>query len=116
MRTCAAVMSITLHLHHELTPLAHVQIFMFFLAHAYGTVVTRNHSGGSIPSTVHDGSSHAKYAELIVDQSWTLLWPCMVPWVLFEGVMSYAWLHNVHGKYLCVAILLCCGTSPCLLA
>ena len=42
----------------------------------------------------------ARHAELIVDQPWFLLWPCLIPWIMFEAIMGYAWLHNVHRELL----------------
>ena len=72
---------------------------MCVLAHAYGTIAMRTHSGSSFPPTMQDQVMMARHAELIVDQPWFLLWPCLIPWMMFEAIMGYAWLHNLHREF-----------------
>lgn len=77
-----------------------LQTFMLFLAHAYGglqrhRVATRDIPAPSLP--VHNAR---RYGELTVDGPLYLLWPCLIPWLLFEANMGYAWLHHLPGLHI----------------
>ena len=82
-----------------------MQIFLSFLVHAYGSTLIReaNDPTNSIPSILFSPDSSAKYGMLVVDGSWKLLWPCLIPWLMFETSMGYAWLHHIDRKLSCHA-------------
>ena len=71
-----------------------LQIFMLFLAHAYACQqrFRKPQNRGPLPS-----SEVSHYGDVVVDGGFYLLWPCLVPWLLFEGDMAYAWLHHLTG-------------------
>ena len=88
--------------HHSNTSLL-MQFFLLFLVHAYsGQVIER----GSTPKMIGDGP-------------WHWFWPCLVPWVLLQIVVSMGWLHTVAGQrsvahgapFICcsVVLVLCCN-------
>ena len=55
-----------------------MQLFMLFLVHAYQG---RTLQAGPIP-------------RLYVEGPWHLLWPCLLPWILLEIVLSLMWISN----------------------
>ena len=68
---------------------------MLFLAQAYGGL-HQSKPASSVP--VSPLPLHAlRYGELVADGPLYLLWPCLVPWLLFEADMGYAWLHHLPG-------------------
>ena len=79
-----------------------VQIFMLFLVHAYSTRVWQQHDGStatvSAAAVEHGFQSPEGHAKLIMDGPWTLLWPCLLIWPFFEGVVGFGLLHNAIGK------------------
>ena len=71
-----------------------LQIFMLFLALAYGC--QQRHRAP--PLTPIDLSDATTFGQVIVDGGLHKLWPCLIPWVVFEASMGYAWLHNLSGR------------------
>ena len=71
-----------------------LQIFMLFLALAYGCQQR--------PRAPHlgplDFNNATTFGQVIVDGGLHKLWPCLIPWVIFEATMGYAWLHNLSGR------------------
>ena len=71
-----------------------LQIFMLFLALAYGCQQQ--------PRAAHlgplDFNDATTFGQVIVDGGLHKLWPCLIPWVVFEATMGYAWLHNLSGR------------------
>ncbi|KAL0026556.1 hypothetical protein WJX77_006522 [Trebouxia sp. C0004] len=53
-------------------------LFMLFLVHAY--------QGREVPA--------GPTPRLYVDGPWRLLWPCILPWILLEVVLSIMWISN----------------------
>ena len=84
-----------------------VQIFMLFLVHAYSTRVWQQHDGStatvSAAAVEHGFQSPEGHAKLIMDGPWTLLWPCLLIWPFFEGVVGFGFFHNAIGKTLWLA-------------
>ena len=56
-----------------------LQLFMLFLAHAYGGRMLELKPK---PKSIMEGPWH-KY------------WPCLLPWLAMQVVMSISWLHTV---------------------
>lgn len=72
---------------------------MLFLAHAYGGL-QRYKSASSVPAPSLPFNNAQRYGQLIVDGPVHLLWPCLIPWLLLEADLGYAWLHNLPGMAL----------------
>ncbi len=65
---------------------------MLFLVHAYGARLWLNKSRQ--PQDLASSESL-----LYMDAPWWRLWPCLLPWIAAEAVLSVAWLRNaVEGK------------------
>ena len=79
------------------------QIFMLFLIHAYSTRVWKqqeaDNSSVSIAAIEHGFQSPEGHSKLVMDGSWTLLWPCFLMWPFFQAIITYAWVHNALGMY-----------------
>ena len=94
-----------------------LQIFMLFLALAYGC--QQRHR--ALPLTPIDLSDATTLGQVIVDGGLHKLWPCLIPWLGFEATMGYAWLHNLSGRLatsyhiasLTIAVLSCCFVLCC---
>ena len=80
-----------------------LQLFMLFFMHAYG--------GRLWPSKQQQvqqeqGQQSVAESMLYTDVPWRRHWPCLVPWVILETILSVAWLHNAVGKSLHLSALL----------
>lgn len=73
-----------------------LQIFMLFLSHAYGGL-QRYKPASSIPEPSLPFNNAQRYGQLIADGPLHLLWPCLIPWLLLEADLGYAWLHSLPG-------------------
>ena len=68
------------------------QLFMLFLAHAYGGQAQPLKPGATVP-------------QLIMDGPWRWLWPCLLPWIPFQIAISLGWLQNAVGGQSCLPLL-----------
>lgn len=70
---------------------------MLFLAHSYGCqqLFWTGKNGG--PRVTDHSSDVRYYGEVVVDRGFYQLWPCLIPWLLFEAAVGYAWLHHIAG-------------------
>jgi len=80
-----------------------VQLFMLFLMHAYG--------GRLWPSKQQQvqqeqGQQSVAESMLYTVVPWRQHWPCLVPWLILEAILSVAWLHNAVGKSFHLSALL----------
>lgn len=75
-----------------------MQIFMLFLAQAYGCqqLFWLPKPRGPLPPDTFDNIKY--FGEVIVDRGFHRLWPCLIPWLVFETAMGYAWLHHLNGN------------------
>ena len=71
-----------------------LQIFMLFLALAYGCQ-QRHRAHPLAPIDLSDATT---FGQVVVDGGLHKLWPCLIPWLAFEATMGYAWLHHLSGR------------------
>ncbi len=94
-KTCAAVL----------------QIFALFLVHAYSTRVWKRQAADSsnlsAAAVEHGFQSPEGHSKLIMDGPWILLWPCLLLWPFFEGVVGFGFIHNAVGDAILLATPLC---------
>ena len=64
-----------------------VQLFMLFLIHAYGA------QSWSSKTTSADAAT-ASQGLLLMDAPWRLQWPCLVPWICVQAVVTVIWVRN----------------------
>ena len=78
-----------------------MQVFTLFLIHAYSSRVWKGHQGDNAsvsPAAIEHGfQSPEGHSKLIMDGPWWLLWPCMLLWPFFEGVMGAALIDSAAG-------------------
>ena len=81
-----------------------MQIFTLFVVHAYSTRVWKqqeaHNSQVSVAAFEHGFHSPEGHSKLVMDGPWTLLWPCILLWPLFQAAISFGWIHNAIGKSL----------------
>ncbi len=80
-----------------------LQIFALFLVHAYSTRVWKRQAidSTSLSATAveHGFQSPEGHSKLIMDGPWILLWPCLLLWPIFEGVVGFGFIHNAVGEW-----------------
>ena len=95
MQTCAAVL----------------QIFALFLVHAYSTRVWKRQAADnnnlSAAAVEHGFQNPEGHSKLVMDGPWILLWPCLLLWPFFEGVVGFGFIHNAVGDAILLAVPLC---------
>ncbi|KAA6429424.1 MAG: hypothetical protein FRX49_00818 [Trebouxia sp. A1-2] len=73
-------------------------IFALFLVHAYSTRLWKPQAADSStlsPAAIEHGfQSPEGHSKLIMDGPWILLWPCLLIWPFFEGVVGFGFIHN----------------------
>lgn len=56
------------------------------------------------------GQQSVAESMLYTDVPWRRYWPCLLPWVILEAILSVPWLHNAVGKFLHLSALLAVTT------
>jgi len=86
---------------------AMLQIFALFLVHAYSTRVWKHQAADSTnlsaAAVEHGFQSPEGHSKLIMDGPWILLWPCLLLWPFFEGVIGFGFIHNGAGDAILLA-------------
>ncbi len=91
-----------------------LQIFALFLVHAYSTRVWKRQAADSTnlsaAAVEHGFQSPEGHSKLIMDGPWILLWPCLLLWPVFEGVIGFGFIHNGVGDAILPSTLFwfCC--------
>lgn len=84
-----------------------LQIFALFLVHAYSTRLWKPQAADSStlsPAAIEHGfQSPEGHSKLIMDGPWILLWPCLLIWPFFEGVVGFGFIHNGIGDAILLA-------------
>ena len=79
-----------------------MQIFTLFLVHAYSTRIWQQQEADtsklSAAAIEHGFQSPEGHSKLIMDGPWTLLWPCLLLWPFFQGILGAGWIHNAIRK------------------
>lgn len=84
-----------------------LQLFMLFLVHAYGARLWNDKTKWphqhvyQIPALTE--------SLLYMDAPWRLQWPCLVPWLIAQAIVSVAWLRNAVRRKSLLAVLAPCG-------
>ena len=82
-----------------------LQIFMLFLTHAYACQHQFRLPQNKGPLPMDASSNMQHFGRVVIDGGIYQLWPCFIPWLLFEADMGYAWLHHISSESKLLSLL-----------